>query len=88
MTPVYVAYDYCMKFVYGWLRRRMKKTVSKYLHPEKRPTASTDEDVFGIEEAKDDHQENAVDSVKNPTETLSVPNTKPDEKDDKTDGGI
>ena len=85
-TPVYVLYDYSIKFVYGWLRRRMKKAVSKYLHPkEKKITA--DDDVFDIEisnstktEEREDDGGEREGSVTKPAEGDTFNNEKDEEK--------
>ena len=47
-TPIFVIYDYSTKFIYGWLRRRMKKAVSKYLHPKKASANTVEDDIFDM----------------------------------------
>ena len=59
LTPIYLAYDYALKYIYGWLRRRMKKATARYLHGgEKHPKTDDIDDIFNIENSQYEKDDN------------------------------
>lgn len=56
LTPFYVAYDYCFKYIYGWIKRRLSKVTKKYLPLEKKP--ADEDDVFSFDDQKENDNNN------------------------------
>ena len=60
LTTLYLVYDYCLKFIFGWLQRRMGKVAAKYMPKEKKTNPKNQAEKREEEEVFDLFEEQKV----------------------------